>query len=93
MPFKKGQSGNPKGRTTEREFRRALALELKDKNNPRDLRMIARKLIELAASGDMRAIREVADRLEGRPDVIISGDAEKPLVVQTISYTATSESA
>jgi hypothetical protein len=45
------------------------------------LRQIARAHIEKAASGDMQAIKELADRLDGRPAQIIehSGPDSNPI--------------
>ena len=41
----------------------------------RQLRAIARKLLERALEGDLQAIREIADRLDGKPaQVIERGD-------------------
>jgi hypothetical protein len=39
----------------------------------RSLRKIAQKLLELAGDGDMRAIVEVADRIDGRVPQAIAG--------------------
>lgn len=43
------------------------------------LRRIADKLIEMAAEGDMQAIKELGDRLDGKPAQTISGDQDAPL--------------
>lgn len=43
------------------------------------LRDVADKLVELAVSGDMQAIKEIADRLDGKPAQAIVGDSESPL--------------
>ena len=68
MPFKKGQSGNPGGRPKEKPFADALRMEIADAGEDhKALRRVARKLIENAESGDIRAIRELADRLDGKP--------------------------
>ena len=40
------------------------------------LRNIARKLIEKAENGEDSAIREIADRLDGKPAQAIGGDDE-----------------
>jgi hypothetical protein len=46
-------------------------------NDPRHLRAIARKLFEKALDGDLQAIREIADRLDGKPAQSIErGDVE-----------------
>ena len=68
MPFKKGQSGNPGGRPKEKPFADALRMEIAAAGEDhRALRRVARKLIENAEAGDIRAIRELADRLDGKP--------------------------
>jgi hypothetical protein len=44
-------------------------------NDPRHLRATARKLIEMAEGGDLQAIKEVGDRLDGKcAQVIERGD-------------------
>lgn len=46
------------------------------------LRSIAEKLLTLAENGDIQALKEVGDRLDGKPaqQVQLSGDAEAPIV-------------
>ena len=46
------------------------------------LRTIAEKLLTLAENGDIQALKEVGDRLDGKPaqQVQLSGDAEQPIV-------------
>ncbi len=67
MPFSKGSSGNPGGRPKDRPFAEALRMEIKASGNDhRALRQIARALLAKAAEGDLQAIREVADRLDGK---------------------------
>ena len=48
---------------------------------------ILERLIEKAQEGDMTAIKEVADRLEGRPaqQNILSGDASAPALIKVIT--------
>src|SRR5262249_9063986 len=61
---------NPRGQQRDKIYREALGLELADMSEGEDLkklRQIARVHIERAASGDMQAIKELADRLDGRP--------------------------
>jgi hypothetical protein len=45
------------------------AIELR--SNPLALRRVAAKLVERAEEGDLPAIREVADRLDGKPTQVI----------------------
>jgi hypothetical protein len=61
---------NPRGQQRDKIYREALRLELADMSEGEELkklRQIARVHIERAASGDMQAIKELADRLDGRP--------------------------
>jgi hypothetical protein len=68
MVWKKGQSGNPKGRAIEKPFADALRMEIKAAGDDhQQLREIARKLLEKASKGDMQAINCLADRLDGKP--------------------------
>lgn len=48
-------------------------------NDAEKLRKIADKLFDLAEQGDMAAIREIGDRIDGKPAQVIAGDAENPI--------------
>jgi len=91
MTFKKGQSGNPQGRALEKEFRDALRISayedasaempkvsVKGRNR---LRAAADALMIKAMLGDVPAIKEVADRLDGKVPQTHGGDPEAPLEV------------
>jgi hypothetical protein len=73
---------NPRRQQRDKIYREALRLELADMSEGADLkklRQIARAHIEKAASGDMQAIKELADRLDGRPAQILDlNDPDKP---------------
>ena len=65
---------NPRGQQRDKIYREALRLELADMSEGIDLkklREIARTHIEKAAAGDMQAIKELADRLDGKPAQIL----------------------
>jgi hypothetical protein len=69
MTFQKGQSGNPGGRARERAFANAIRAEVAKvdpKIGRQRLLEIARKTVEMAISGDMSAIKEIGDRLDGK---------------------------
>lgn len=66
MAFQKGKSGNPGGKRKQTQFLDALNMEIAASDG-RALRSIASKLLEKAMEGDMQAIKEVADRLDGKP--------------------------
>lgn len=84
MPFKKGQSGNPGGKAKTKDFSEAIRLSvLEAEGDKTKLRLIAEKLVEMAVQGDMQAIREVGDRLEGKPSQSVDvNDAREPIPEQ-----------
>lgn len=71
----------------DKPFREALRMEISDaKKNPKILRKIAKSLLSLAAEGDVSAIKEVADRLDGKcaQSVQVGGEDGGPLVVEIV---------
>lgn len=92
MPWEKGQSGNPNGRPRTRVMAEALSLALKreaadsDGKLTRKLNLIADKLVNLALEGDMQAIKEINDRMDGKAfqSVAIGGDDDLPPIHQKI---------
>jgi hypothetical protein len=85
MPFKPGQSGNPGGRSKTRPFRDALMMEFASAEDPvdvppRSMRAVARALIAKALGEDVGAVREIADRIDGKVPQAIVGDAEHDAV-------------
>ncbi|HEX2351147.1 MAG TPA: DUF5681 domain-containing protein [Xanthobacteraceae bacterium] len=71
MAWKTGESGNPIGKKPgtlkEKPYRDALRMEIAAAEDFKDLRSIARAHLEKARSGDIAAIKELADRLDGKP--------------------------
>jgi hypothetical protein len=69
---------NPRGQQRDKPFRDALRMELAalGQDDPKALRQLARKLLETASKDDgLAAIKEVADRLDGKPaQAIENGD-------------------
>jgi hypothetical protein len=62
----KGRSGTNKNK--DKPFADALRMEINAAGDDhKRLRRIAAKLIEMAERGDMQAIAQVADRLDGKP--------------------------
>ena len=97
MAWKKGQSGNPKGRQVEQAWsgaiRRSLAqLELKDKEGKvlvkkgAALRAIADTLVSQAVYGNKDAWKEVGDRLEGRAVQPVSAEVDMNLTVEIVKF-------
>lgn len=78
------------GRKQEKPFADALRMELAAAGEDhKALRLIARALIDQAMSGDKQAIKELADRTDGKPaqqvDMEHSGDMS--VVFQTVYET------
>ena len=68
MTFKPGQSGNPGGLRKYKDFVTALRMELAalDDDDQRGMRKVAASLIREALKGNIAAVREIADRLDGK---------------------------
>jgi ribosomal protein L17 len=70
-PFKPGQSGNPAGRpkalTLSEAYRRELAkIDEADPQKRTFAEVLAEQMIVRAKTGDVAALKEVADRVEGK---------------------------
>ena len=77
---------NPRGQQRDKPFRDALRMEIADAGEDRkELREVARALISKGKAGDVQAIKEIGDRLDGKvPQAHIGGDeGDNPLVVET----------
>ena len=64
-----GQSGNPKGRPLKNWAWKDLfeeALDEKDASGVPAKKIIAKKLVDLAKRGDLSAIKEIIDRMDGK---------------------------
>ena len=91
MTFKKGQSGNPGGRAKEKPFADALRMEIAAAGEDhKALRSVARALIKNAEGGDIRAIRELADRLDGKPTQAVEAnlDVSSDPMAELLAYIA-----
>jgi len=72
MAWQKEQSGNPGGAAKDRQWRQALDRALKRRDDktrdgdPLALERLADRVIEQAFNGDMTAVKEIAERLDGK---------------------------
>lgn len=87
-PFQPGQSGNPNGRPKSKPFREALDRAIKAaSDNPESklsLDDIAKALLTKAATGDVPAIKELAERYDGKvAQAVIGGEEDDPAIVVT----------
>jgi len=69
--FQPGQSGNPKGRpksiTLSEAYRRELArIDPNDPQGRTHAEVLAEQMIAKAKTGDVQALKEIADRVEGK---------------------------
>lgn len=69
MPWKKGQSGNPGGRSKDKIWGDAIRIAVNEADEGGDrkkLRVLADRLVDKALEGDITAIKEIGDRLDGK---------------------------
>lgn len=80
MPFEPGKSGNPGGRPSTREFADMLRVALKQASGDKTrLREVADALVTEAIAGNVPAIKEIADRLDGKATQPIEHSGELAL--------------
>lgn len=65
-----------KNATKTKPWQAALRHALEGKKNADKLRRIADKLIEMAEQGDLQAMKEIGDRLDGKPIQGIEGPGQ-----------------
>lgn len=86
-------AGASKGSKPDKIIRDALILELNrmtdgdDGEKIKKVNRIVHKLVDSAMDGKLDAIKEVFDRVEGRPAQAIIGDIDQPLHIQQIVRT------
>ncbi|WP_149898054.1 DUF5681 domain-containing protein [Rhizobium rhizogenes] len=90
MTFEPGKSGNPGGRPKHKPFQEALRVEALAAERGDDcvakkgsLRWNARQLLE---KGEVAAIKEVADRLDGKVTQGISGPDGGPVQIDLTTF-------
>jgi hypothetical protein len=87
-PWPKGVSGNPGGRPKKKlitdELERLLEQEAPEANGKSWATVIAEALLNQARRGDVRAIAELANRIEGKPlqPVELSGDDDLDMLAE-----------
>jgi len=74
------------GRKGEKHWRDAVRLAVNesvdgDAEGRKKLRVIADKLVELALDGDMNAIKEIGDRMDGKATTMHGTDPDNPFEV------------
>jgi hypothetical protein len=84
MAWQPGQSGNPEGPRRVKVWRDAInrAIKRREDTDPLALERLADALLRKVAEGDVSAIKEFGDRVDGKVAQIIAGDEELPGVKQ-----------
>lgn len=88
MTFAPGQSGNPGGRPKrDKIWQQAIirAIKRREHDDPQALEKLADKLLRKVDEGDVPAIREFGDRVDGKvPQGLIGGDEDDPAIAVTV---------
>lgn len=87
MAERGGQLGN-NNPGKNKPWRESIDRALKE-GDGRKLRRIADKLVALAEAGESWAVKELADRLDGKSaqSITVSGDADNPLMITEVVRT------
>lgn len=76
-----------RGQQRDKPFRDALRLAIASaEDNPRQLRKLAEKLFDKALEGDVQAIKEVADRLDGKVPQAVGGSDELGPIENVVTW-------
>jgi len=95
IPFKPGQSGNPKGRPKGAKGLTSLlreALERSEtvedengnKTQVKTSEVIIAKLLDMAKKGNQKSIQEIFDRIEGKPKQEIDHSGSIPVETEVV---------
>jgi hypothetical protein len=79
MAAPEGNQNAKKAKIWEQAIKRALARRA-NSTVDNGLDELADKIVAAAASGDAWALKEVGDRMDGKPTTVIAGDDELPPV-------------
>jgi len=77
MPFPNLAGRPPKAKSWTAAIERAILRMANE--DPQALEKLASKLVNLASNGDLGALKEIGDRIEGKPTQMIAGDPEQPI--------------
>ena len=81
----------PEGNTNSSKSNRLWANTIRKiaVQNPQRLHRIAEALYAKAEEGDLQSVKEIGDRLDGKPATVIAGDDDNPLtLIQKIELVA-----
>ena len=82
MPFKTGRIANPTGINRRKPWADAVRIVMNEVDpetqRPR-LLLLAERLLSVALTGDMAAIKEIGDRLDGKPAKAVIADSDRSI--------------
>ncbi len=80
--------GKPRGAWSDKAWRDAirLAVNKRDKKGGKRLAQLADVLVTSGLEGDVSALKEIGDRLDGKPSQAITGADGGPLIVEIVRY-------
>lgn len=85
MPWESGQSGNPNGVPKRAKlWRDAInrAIKRREQDDPQALEKLADKLLQAVDDGDVSAMKEFGDRVDGKvPQALVGDNDEDPINV------------
>lgn len=83
-----GHSGNPSGKRTNPPLGAAIRERLDEivEGGLTRGQRIARILVDMAEAGDLRAIREVLDRADGKPTQAVQLNAHEEIVLRPVVF-------
>jgi molecular chaperone GrpE (heat shock protein) len=88
MAWQPGQSGNPNGAPKRAKlWRDAInrAIKRREETDPQALEKLADKLLSAVDTGDVSAMKEFGDRVDGKvPQAIVGDDDQDPVTVRQI---------
>lgn len=81
-----GNQNGKRGKAWADAVRRAIREKYEGEDYEAKLAQLAKKLIEAADAGDMSALKEVGDRLDGKPSqsIDVGSDPDRPLVQKIV---------
>lgn len=81
-----GNQNASRGKVWRAAIERALERRSKSRTDGiAEIDALAEQLLNLVAAGDLSALREFGDRIEGKPAQVIGGDPENPLEVKGLA--------
>ena len=81
-----GNQNAKKGKDWTQAIRKALA-HYSGEGATKGMEQLAQKLVQAASNGDAWALKEIGDRLEGKPAQTLAGDPDNPITIAEVRRT------